>query len=54
MFVASMDDCDEVGRGMREVFGEGQWAATMIAGVGFIRKEIKVEVEVEAIVGSQG
>lgn len=49
MFVASMEDCDEVGRGMKEVFGEGEWAATMIAGVGFVKKEILVEVEVDAV-----
>lgn len=50
MFIASKQDCDEVGRGMKEVFGEGEWAATMIAGVGFVRKEILVEVEVDAVV----
>ncbi|KAH0614564.1 uncharacterized protein H6S33_000200 [Morchella sextelata] len=51
MFVASMDECDEVGRGMKEVFGAGEWAATMIAGAGFVRQEIRVEVEVDAVVG---
>ncbi|KAA8909315.1 YjgF-like protein [Sphaerosporella brunnea] len=52
LFVARHEDCDDVGRGMKEVLadGNGAWAATMIVGVAFVREEMLVEVEVDAVV----
>jgi hypothetical protein len=38
-------DCDEVGRAMKDVLGEGApWTATMIVGVAFVRREILMEI----------
>ncbi|TGZ76713.1 YjgF-like protein [Ascodesmis nigricans] len=59
VFVKEPGDAAEVGRAMRGVMcgeGEGEtgrqgaFAATMITGVQFVEKEMRVEVEVEAVV----
>ncbi|RPA85090.1 YjgF-like protein [Ascobolus immersus RN42] len=54
MYVRDEADCDEVGRGMKEFFegmagGEVGFAATMVAGLRFVRGELLVEVEVDAV-----
>ncbi|PFH49964.1 hypothetical protein AMATHDRAFT_146458, partial [Amanita thiersii Skay4041] len=66
MFVARHEDCEDVGRALRDTFvggggGEGDEdgngngdaegpAATMIVGVGFVDPAMKVEIEADAVV----
>lgn len=49
MFVRREEDADAVGKGMKDTLS-GAWAATMIVGVGFVNREMLVEVEVDAVV----
>lgn len=50
MFVTSGEDTDDVGNAMKEVLGHVGPAATMIVGTKFVRPEMKVELELDAIV----
>jgi enamine deaminase RidA (YjgF/YER057c/UK114 family) len=43
------DMSDGVGRAMKEALGDVAPAATMILGVKFVRKEMKVEIELDAV-----
>lgn len=49
IFVTEQSDADEVGRAMKEAFGDVGPAATMIVGAQFVRAEMKVEIEADAI-----
>jgi enamine deaminase RidA (YjgF/YER057c/UK114 family) len=53
LFVRHHEDCDLVGRAMKDILsGEGvAWAATMIVGVSFVSEGMLVEVELDAVVG---
>ena len=42
---------DGVGRAMKEMLGDVEPAATMILGVKFVRPDMKVEIELDAVVG---
>ena len=42
---------DGVGRAMKEMLGDVKPAATMILGVKFVRPDMKVEIELDAVVG---
>ncbi|KAG6919260.1 hypothetical protein DXG01_008056 [Tephrocybe rancida] len=50
MFVTADEDTDDVGRALKENFGEVGPAATMIVGARFVSKEMKVEIEADAMV----
>ena len=50
MFVTRDEDSGEVGRALREVFGDVGPAATMILGVRFVSEKLKVEIEADAVV----
>lgn len=50
MFVASQDDSDDIGRALKECFGEISPAATMIMGAAFVARDMKVEIEADAVV----
>jgi len=50
MFVTADEDSGDVGRALKEAFGEVGLAATMILGAKFVRPEMKVEIEVDALV----
>ncbi|KDQ23099.1 hypothetical protein PLEOSDRAFT_1114287 [Pleurotus ostreatus PC15] len=49
IFVTEQSDAGEVGRAMKEAFGDVGPAATMIVGAQFVRAEMKVEIEADAI-----
>ncbi|KAF4566099.1 hypothetical protein EYR36_011514 [Pleurotus pulmonarius] len=49
IFVTEQSDADEVGRAMKESFEDVGPAATMIVGAKFVRAEMKVEIEADAI-----
>lgn len=60
MFVRDDEDAEEVGEGMRaalyaEEAGKqvGGWAATMLVGCRMVHKDMRVEIEVEAIVSEE-
>lgn len=48
VYLANAEDMDAVGKAHGEVFGEIRPAATMLAGIQFINKEMLVEIEVDA------
>ena len=50
MFVTRDEDSGEVGRALKEVFGDVGPAATMILGVRFVSEKMKVEIEADAVV----
>ena len=50
MFVKDGADSDDVGQAMKNAMGDTYPAATMIIGAKFIRAEMKVEIEVDALV----
>ncbi|KAG5338929.1 hypothetical protein C0989_005563 [Termitomyces sp. Mn162] len=52
MFVAADEDIDDVGRALKENFGDIGPAATMIVGAQFVRAEMKIEIEADAIVSN--
>jgi enamine deaminase RidA (YjgF/YER057c/UK114 family) len=52
MFIVDAADADVVGAAHREVFGASEPAATMVIVAGLLDPTWRVEIEVEAIVGS--
>ena len=48
MFVTHDEDSGEVGRALKEVFGDVGPATTMILGVRFISEGMRVEIEADA------
>jgi enamine deaminase RidA (YjgF/YER057c/UK114 family) len=50
MFVTREEDAENVGRALKEVFGDVEPAATMILGVKFVDPEMRVEIEADAVV----
>lgn len=50
MFVTRDEDGEDVGRALKEAFGEVEPAATMILGVRFVKEEMRVEIEADAVV----
>jgi len=48
VYLANADDMDAVGKAHGEIFGQIRPAATMLAGIQFINKEMLVEIEVDA------
>jgi enamine deaminase RidA (YjgF/YER057c/UK114 family) len=50
MFVTAPEDAQDVGRALKEVFGDVQPAATMIIGSKFVEPEMRVEIEADAVV----
>ncbi|KAF4617805.1 hypothetical protein D9613_006182 [Agrocybe pediades] len=49
MFVAEEKDGEGVSKALKEVFGEVAPAATMLFGTGFVNREMKVEIEADAV-----
>jgi enamine deaminase RidA (YjgF/YER057c/UK114 family) len=54
MYVTHRRDCDAVGRVHGEVFAANQPVATMVIVAGLLHPDMRVEVEVEAIVSGPG
>jgi enamine deaminase RidA (YjgF/YER057c/UK114 family) len=52
MFIVDPADADEVGQAHAEVFGSGAPAATMVVVAALLEPEWRVEIEVEAVVGT--
>ena len=50
IFVTRDEDSGEVGRALKEVFGDVGPPATMILGVRFVSEEMKVEIEADAVI----
>lgn len=50
MFVTEQEDTEEVGRAFKESFGDVRPAATMIVGSRFVDRDMKVEIEADAVV----
>ena len=50
MFVTEQEDTEAVGRALKESFGDVRPAATMIVGSRFVDKDMKVEIEADAVV----
>lgn len=50
MFVTEQQDTEAVGRALNESFGDVRPAATMIVGSRFVDKDMKVEIEADAVV----
>lgn len=50
MFVTADEDSGDVGRALKETFGGIGPAVTMIMGARFVSSEMKVEIEVDALV----
>jgi enamine deaminase RidA (YjgF/YER057c/UK114 family) len=48
VYLANAEDMDLVGKAHGEIFGEIRPAATMLAGIQFINKDMLVEIEVDA------
>ncbi|KIJ55537.1 hypothetical protein M422DRAFT_220262 [Sphaerobolus stellatus SS14] len=44
-------DTVNVGRAMKDIFGESgaKWTSTMLVGIAFVEEEMMVEVEVDAV-----
>ncbi len=53
MYVTSRRDCDAVGRVHGEVFAQNQPVATMVIVAGLLHPDMRVEIEVEAIVADR-
>jgi enamine deaminase RidA (YjgF/YER057c/UK114 family) len=53
MYLTDADDWEAVGAAHGEVFGEVRPAATMIVVAGFLDPRCRVELELEAVVGSR-
>lgn len=51
MYVTHRRDCDAVGRVHAEVFGETPPVATMVIVSGLLHPDMRVEIEVEAVLG---
>ncbi|KAI5124233.1 hypothetical protein M0805_005082 [Coniferiporia weirii] len=54
MFVAHAENADRVGGALREALGDVAPAATMIVGARFVREEMPVELEIDAVVDVVG
>ena len=50
MFVTEQEDTEAVGRALEETLGDVRPAATMIVGARFVDKDVKVEIEADAVV----
>jgi enamine deaminase RidA (YjgF/YER057c/UK114 family) len=50
MFVTRDEDAEDVGRALKEVFGDVRPVATMILGARFVDPEMRVEIEADAVV----
>jgi enamine deaminase RidA (YjgF/YER057c/UK114 family) len=50
MFVVSDEDVEDVGRALKDVFGDIRPTAWMVIGLRLVAPELKVEVEADAIV----
>jgi len=50
MFVTEQGDTEAVGRALKESLGDVRPAATMIVGSRFVDKDMKVEIEADAVV----
>ncbi|KAG6812307.1 hypothetical protein H0H92_003480 [Tricholoma furcatifolium] len=50
MFVTADEDTGDVGRALKESFGDVGPAATMIVGAKFVSEKMKVEIEADAVV----
>jgi enamine deaminase RidA (YjgF/YER057c/UK114 family) len=50
IFVTREEDAPDVGRALKEAFGDIEPAATMILGVKFVDPEMRVEIEADAVV----
>lgn len=50
MFVTEQNDTEAVGRALKETFGDIRPAATMIIGSRFVDKDMRVEIEADAVV----
>jgi enamine deaminase RidA (YjgF/YER057c/UK114 family) len=48
MYLANASDMDSVGRAHGEIFGDIRPAATILAGIEFINKDMLVEIEVDS------
>ncbi|MFM7320560.1 MAG: Rid family hydrolase, partial [Armatimonadota bacterium] len=53
MYVVRRSDVDAVGRAHAEVFGDVRPAATLVLVAGLIHPDHLVEIEVEAVVGTE-
>ncbi|MDQ6715436.1 MAG: Rid family hydrolase, partial [Actinomycetota bacterium] len=51
IYVTHRRDCEAVGRVHGEVFGASPPAATMVIVAGLLHQDMRVEVELEAVVG---
>jgi enamine deaminase RidA (YjgF/YER057c/UK114 family) len=54
VFVTDMNDYREVGEELGRVFGDIRPAGTMVGTSALIHPDLKVEIEVDAIIGSAG
>jgi enamine deaminase RidA (YjgF/YER057c/UK114 family) len=54
IFVTNMADYQEVGEEMGRVFGDIRPAGTMVGTSALIHPDLKVEIEVDAVIGSAG
>ena len=54
MFVTRMADREAVGRAHAEVFGEAPPAATMVEVSALVAQDLRVEVELDAVLGASG
>lgn len=52
VFITDPGEADEIGRAHQRVFGSATPAATMVVVAALLEPEWKVEIEVEAVVGS--
>jgi len=50
MFVTAQEDAGDVGRALKEVFGDIEPAATMIIGAKFVSPKMLVEIEADAVI----
>ncbi len=53
MYVTHRRDCDAVGGVHAEVFGESPPAATMVIVAGLLHPDMRIEIEVEAVVADR-
>ncbi|GAA1905618.1 RidA family protein [Lapillicoccus jejuensis] len=54
LYVTHRRDCELVGRAHGELFGAVRPAATMVVVAGLLHPDMRVEIEVEAVVGAGG